>query len=107
MSAVKPIRVFSGPIWFINVVLALVISASSAVGAQGGHKSDTPGVPWVGDLGIVETVDQIMAREEKNRHGEREHEAGKAHRHLPAAPTLQNNTLAPLASQWPLPRTSG
>jgi hypothetical protein len=107
MNAVKAVQTFPRPIQVVNLLLVLVLmfSASSAFAAHGFHRGDTPGTPWTGDRGIVETVDQIMSREPRKIRDERE--SPNTHRHLPTEPTLQDNPLAPSAPQWPLPGTSG
>ncbi len=105
MTQVKPIKAFPRPIRAVNLALVLTFSASSAFAAHGFHRGDTAGTPWVGAPGIVETVDQIMARESRKLHDERE--SPNTHRHLPTEPTVQDNPLAPSVPQWPLPGTSG
>src|SRR2546425_3749788 len=103
MNAAKPVTEFSSFIRF-NLVLVLLFFASSAFAAHGFHRGDTPGSAWVGGLGIVETVDQIMTREPGKLHDERE---SPTHRHLPTEPAVQDNPMAPSAPQWPLTGISG
>src|SRR6266481_4642002 len=105
MNAVKLIKAFSKPRRVVRLVFVLIISASSAPATHGGQKGDTPGIPWTGQRGIVETVDQIMAREEKKHGLKGEDDSGKTrttHRHLPTEPTLQDNPFAPAVPQWPI-----
>src|ERR1043165_6843858 len=60
-----------------------------------------PGQPWVGEMGITETVAQIMERERRTppRRFVVESEDEKSHRRDPA--TIKPNPLAPLVPQWP------
>src|SRR5260221_1432929 len=105
MNAVKLLKAFSKPRRVVSLVFVLIISASSTPATHGGQKGDTPGVPWTGERGIVETVDQIMSREEKKHQLKGEDDSGKtrkSHRPLPTEPTLQDNPFAPVVPQWPL-----
>ncbi|HEV2473816.1 MAG TPA: hypothetical protein VGS41_14160, partial [Chthonomonadales bacterium] len=85
----------------ITAALSLTLGAAGL--AQAGRQGDTVGQPWIGQNGITETVNQIMARE-----------AGLAPlRNLmprPADPLvvenregLPENPASPETSQWPVP----
>ncbi len=75
--------------------LLLVLCAARPATAQAG-----PYVPWVGERGITESVDQIMARERALAHGQSL--VREVHRRSARVPrTPLQNPDSPAVSQWP------
>src|SRR5882724_4960817 len=92
------------PLLFItSFTLALGIVGRSLAAQPAGSKQ---GTKWTGTVGITETVDQIMARHGRGGGASDKVRPIESHSHRfeePEDPPLQDNPLAPLVAQWPLP----
>ena len=80
-----------------------MIGAAGGFAAQGNGKG-TPGTPWSGGVGITETVEQIMAREEGDDAKSHEHERRLR---LHTGEHSQENPFAPFVPHWPIGTNSG
>lgn len=82
------------------------IALGPAAAQQANPDSPTVGQPWVGEMGITETVEELMDRERANpdpfqgkiRFRAQEHEADMSHK-VP-------NPFSPRVSSWPIPSAS-
>jgi PKD repeat protein len=76
-----------------------------AIISQAARARDTTGIPWQGERGITETVDEIMARQAVLTPGGQGQDVTPVQTHNPhnelASP--KHNPRAPKVSQWPPP----
>src|SRR5258708_10542973 len=86
--------------------LGLLLAATASLAAA--PRGDTLGTAWQGSPGITETVEQIMAREERLGAGAQGQEATPRQTHNPHNPDAspRHNPRAPRLSQWPPPDAS-
>src|SRR5213593_2296960 len=77
--------------------------AASAAPAPAGAERDTPGIPWKGQPGVSETVDQIMAREAQHPKTFQSERPIQTHRRIVRTVPRLDNPLAPATASWHSP----
>src|SRR5438105_14912311 len=91
---------------FAAIVSLLLGFLAREAPAETGAIEEIRGVPWTGNPGVTETVDQIMAREAKTVQTPaglaRKQTHGRLLNRFPRA----EDPFAPRVSQWPPPDTS-
>src|SRR5882762_1464612 len=85
----------------------LLTKVSIGSAAQAPLARYAAGHPWSGTTGIIETVEQIMARAAPSANPGPQRHAVETHPRLISGPSLRANPLAPLVSQWPAAPPSG
>jgi hypothetical protein len=84
--------------WLVVSGAGLVLAGmglSSSFAAKEVPPGDTAGVPWIGQPGVTEAVDQIMAREIQNAKGAQRAGVWETHPRLSPGQVLQRNPPTP------------
>jgi PKD repeat protein len=85
---------------FICGIILPALSAWPGLAGQSPDARNKPGHPWKGNVGIAETVGQIMERESKNPNQKPKNQR-EGHHHEEEEEPLLDNPLAPRVPQWP------